>query len=274
MSDTTTPPSTPPPSTPPATSWIESLPEDLRKEPSIATIKAENVNEAFATIAKNYVETKKFVGVDKIAKPNDKWGDKEWGDFYSQLGRPESPDKYSNPDLGEGVKLDENQLKGGKELFHKLGLSDNQAKELIKFDVERMTNASKTLEEQKVAAATQAEAALKKEWGQKFDMNVELAKAAASKFGDESLQNFLKANPQLDNNPDFMKFLAKVGEGMMEDSARGRGATVQLTDATVAQREIIKIKSDQEFMAKYFAADKHAVMVWDDLHRRANPAKA
>jgi hypothetical protein len=275
MSDTATTPPAPPPSTPPpATSWIDSLPEDLRKEPSIASIKAENLNEAFSTIAKNYVETKKFVGVDKIAKPSDKWGEKEWGDFYGQLGRPESPDKYSNPDLGEGVKLDENQLKGGKELFHKLGLSDKQAKELIKFDVERMTNASKTLEEQKIAAVAQAEAALKKEWGQKFDMNVELAKAAASKFGDESLQNFLKANPQLDNNPDFMKFLAKVGEGMMEDSAKGRGATVQLTDATVAQREIMRLKGEPQnsaFWSAWNNGDKHAVTTWNDLHRRAYP---
>ena len=272
MSDTTTTAATTATTaTQAATSWIDVLPEDLRKEPSIATIKAENLNEAFSTIAKNYVETKKFVGVDKIAKPNDKWGEKEWGDFYSQLGRPESPDKYSNPDLGEGIKLDENQLKSGKELFHKLGLTDKQAKELIKFDAERVTNASKQIEEQRAEASKQAEAQLRKEWGQKFDMNVELAKSAANRFGDESLQNFLKTNPQLDNNPDFMKFLAKIGEGMLEDNAKGRGATVQLTDAVVAQREIMKLKSDSEFMAKWSAADKYAVTTWNELHRRAYP---
>lgn len=272
MSDTIT--ETPPPSTPPATSWIDSLPEELRKEPSIATIKAENLNEAFSTIAKNYVETKKFVGVDKIAKPSDKWGEKEWGDFFGQIGRPESPDKYSNPELGEGVKLDEAQLKIGKELFHKLGLTDKQAKELIKFDAERLTGASKAMEEQKAAAMKAADESLHKEWGQKFDMNMELAKAAASKFGDESLQNFLKANPQIDNNPDFMKFLAKIGEGMMEDSARGRGATVQLTDATVAQREILQLKGEpqtSDFWKAWNNGDKFAVTKWNELHRRAYP---
>jgi hypothetical protein len=68
------------------TSWRDSLPQELREDPSL---KAFNDPSG---LAKSYIETKKMVGKKGVIVPTDKDGDDAWGSFFKQIGLPESPD--------------------------------------------------------------------------------------------------------------------------------------------------------------------------------------
>lgn len=264
MSDTTTAPETNT-ATPAAAapeqpkSWIESLPQDMRADPSLATIPD------IPTLAKNYIETKRALGTEKIPKPQKNWTDKEYAEFYNVLGRPPEPDKYTDPkvELDEAVKIDPDRMKAAKTEFHKLGLTDSQAKGIMEYYLNVTNNEVKSSRENQVQALTAADTALRKEWGQKYDMNVELAKAAANKFAEPDLVN------KYGNDPKFLSFLAKVGQGMMEDTASGRGDGNILPTDLNAKREILKMKGDPEFMNRFMRGDKAAVAMWNEQHRVA-----
>lgn len=240
-------------------SWLESLPQEMRADPSLATIPD------IPTLAKNYVETKRTLGTDKMPKPQKNWGDKEWSEFYNAIGRPEAPDKYPDPEvkLEDGFEIQPEKMKAVKTEFHKLGLTERQAKGVLEYYANTINNQIKSERESGQSAIAAADAALRKEWGQKYDMNTELAKAAANKFAKPEL--FKKYG----NDPDFLSFLAQVGAGMMEDSATGRGNNQILPNDLAAKREIMRLKGDPDFMRRFMSGDKGAVATWNEQHRIA-----
>jgi hypothetical protein len=243
----------------PIKNWLESLPHEMRIEPSLATIPD------IPTLAKNYVETKRALGAEKIPKPQKNWDDKQRAEFFNSIGRPESPDKYTDPNiqLDEGLKIDPDRMKAAKAQFHKLGLTDDQAKGIMEYYLNITNTEVKTSRESQAAAMAAADTALRKEWGQKYDMNVELAKAAANKFAEpELIQKY-------GNDPKFLSLLAKVGQGMMEDTATGRGDGNILPTDMNAKREILKMKADPDFMNRFMRGDKAAVALWNEQHRVA-----
>ena len=63
--------------------WKASLSEDLRNDPSLASI-----NDV-ASLAKGYVHGQKMIGADKIVIPKDDASPDEMNEFYNRLGRPE-----------------------------------------------------------------------------------------------------------------------------------------------------------------------------------------
>ena len=68
--------------------FIDSLAEDVRNEPSLQNI--QDVDQ----LAKGYVHAQRKVGADKIPLPNKHATDDDWNQFYSRLGRPDTPEGY------------------------------------------------------------------------------------------------------------------------------------------------------------------------------------
>src|SRR5688572_7477369 len=83
---------TPPASGAPPADWRASLPEDIRADPSLATIPD------VPTLAKNYVSTKALTGRKAYDLPNPEWKPEQWAAWNKSIGVPESPDKYSPVD--------------------------------------------------------------------------------------------------------------------------------------------------------------------------------
>ena len=69
-------------------SFIDTLPEDLRGEPSLR-----NFTDT-AGLAKSYVHAQKMIGVDKLPLPGKSATDEEWNNVYERLGRPNAPTEY------------------------------------------------------------------------------------------------------------------------------------------------------------------------------------
>jgi hypothetical protein len=282
MSDQATPPSTPPPSTPPSTpppsTWLNDLPEDLRADPTLTQLKGSTWQEVGPTLAKSLVDNKRFVGAEKVLKPQKNWTEKEWSEFYAAAGRPEAPDKYSSPEvqLEEGVTIDDTKMAQAREHFHKLGLSDTQAKGILEYYLGITNEQVKGSRTASAAALAETETALKKEWGRNYDMNVQLARAAIAKFGDGEFNSFLEES-KLSNNPKFIKALARIGQAMTEDTATGKGGQAILPSEIQAQQEIAKLKADPAFQNQRFGSDRvlqaAAQSRWEELHRMAYPNK-
>ena len=260
---------------PAATTWVDTLPQELRGNPSLAQFQGKTWEEVGPTIAKSYVETKSMIGADKMLKPSEKWGEKEYGDFYSQLGRPETPDKYSMPDvkMPEGLKMDEAKIAERKAIYHKAGLSDKQAKALIEADLTFVKSSYEADQQSTQSAKLSAESSLKQEWGDKFQANIELARSVVAKFGDEQFTRYIEESG-LGNDPRLIKMLAKAGQGLMEDRATGKGTTEISPSAAHALAELTQLKGDKEFMDKFVGGDKYAVQKFNYLHTVAFPSNS
>ena len=262
---------------PPAgtSTWVDTLPQELRGNPSLAQFQGKSWEEVGPNLAKSYVETKSMIGADKMLRPTDKWTDKEYGDLYTQLGRPDAPDKYSMPDvqMPEGLKMDEAKIAERKSLYHKAGLSDKQAKALIEADLTFVKSSYEADKQSTESAKLSAESSLKQEWGDKFQANIELARSVVAKFGDEQFTRYIEESG-LGNDPRLIKMLAKAGQGLMEDRATGKGTTEISPSAAHAMSELTQLKGDKEFMDKFVSGDKYAVQKFNYLHQVAFPSNS
>ena len=116
-----------------ADNWKEFLPEDIRNEKCLDSVKH------FGTLAKNYVNAQKMVGANKVAIPGENATAEELNEFYSKLGRPESADKYTTDkiSLPNGITLDEDQIKSFREFAFNNGLNQKTFEAAVAYDIAR-----------------------------------------------------------------------------------------------------------------------------------------
>jgi len=208
--------------------WRAGLDPVLAKDPSLATIKD------IPSLAKLAVEGQKMVGGSiRLPKPDAKpeEADKAWGDIYSKLGRPDSPDKYEFKIAKEIEKfLPEADVKAFKAAAHKAGLSTKQAQSVL----DHYSGVLGANLAQMQAARKETEEALRGEWGAAFDRNVGLAARAVVESGGKDLLKFLDETG-LGNHPALVKAFAKIGsiladEGYMEGDIEGSAAPTEARD--------------------------------------------
>lgn len=256
--------------------WLASVPVELRDNPSLKTVPD------VPTLAKNYVSAQQMIG-SRVPVPEEGWTPDQWNQFYNKVGRPADPEKYTMPDmkLEEGVSLDGEKLKGLRAKVHGLGLTDRQFKGIMEVYLGSINEGVKGAS---TAAQTERDAAmgaLKTEWSDKFDTNLDIAKSVLRKFApaDSKLYDYLETS-KLGNNVEFVKFLHTLGQGMLEDTTRGGelGSGMQITDATRALQEIDRLKMDPEFIKAMNDAQnvghQSAVNRWVNLHSVAYPGKS
>src|SRR5688572_11698033 len=201
--------------------FLAQLPEDIRGEPSLATIKD------VPTLAKGYVNAQKLIGAKRIALPGDNPTDQQLNEFFTAIGRPETHDKYDVPQFkfsDESLKLDEKAIDLTKQTFHKLGLTKKQAAGVLEHYMRYADEGWKSQRANTDANNSQAVGKLKEEWGDKFDTNLDIAKSVIRKFGDEGgeLVKFLDESG-LGNHLPLVKMLHKLGSVIMEDKSLNFG---------------------------------------------------
>lgn len=252
--------------------WKTILPEDVRGDASLRDIAD------IGTLGKSYVNAQKLIGADKILKPQANWGDKEWDGFWKNIGRPENPDGYSfkvEPEkLPKEISLDDNRLKEVKAHLHKLGLTDKQASGALQYYLDSLVRQTTDVTSARENAMQQAMTELKTKFGPNYETKVSLAQAVVKKYGSPELQSKIQ---EIGNDPHFIQLFASIGEAMMEDTARGGGNGLIVTDAASSLSEINQLKGDSEFQKalgdRTHPGHKTAVERWTTLHERAYPSK-
>jgi hypothetical protein len=206
--------------TPQSVSWMDGVPEDLR--PRIE--KFTNAPNPVAALAKSYAEVESQASrlnsqMDRMVLiPDPEKAKAEDIKLYREkMGIPESIDGY-------GVEMPEAEdaqarMTGVLELMHKQGISKTQAEALLDhYDNMLSTLAEEQAEQFKADAERQAEA-LKKEWGDKFDVNVKLAERQfKTLYGENSGIDKIKLEDGslLGNHPAFVKALSAAGAANAE----------------------------------------------------------
>jgi hypothetical protein len=213
-----------------AENWREALPEDIRNERCLDSIKT------VGTLAKSFVSAQKMIGANKIALPGENATADEIDAFHRALGRPDKQDDYSveGIELPEGIELDDQLVNGFREYAFKHGMSQKDFAEAIAFDVQRVAN---SMQAQQQAAAEEYNTTLgklKTEWGESFDQNIAQCNKALTTFG---LMDLFEEKGLL-NNYDAITALTRIGAAMSESKLKG-GEFTTPTDPQSQLDEII-----------------------------------
>ena len=158
------------------TSWLG---QDAKPE-VVDYVKTKGFKGAGA-IAEAYMNAERTISsrVFEVPKADDQ---ASWGKIRAAMGVPEAADKY---DLGEiGKTLNADAIKQWTPVFHKLGIPNAAAAELIG----AVTLQAKQIETQREAVFQQNSAreaeAVKAKWGDSYDANLDLARRGTAKLGE------------------------------------------------------------------------------------------
>ena len=196
-----------------------------------------------------------------------------WNKIYTQLGRPETADKYTIP-VPEG---DKGELAAAmKPILHKAGLSQSQAT-VLATEWNAMTQAQAKAEQTATDAKHLSDVtALKQAWGTEFDSRSALVDRAAETFGMKQTQ--LDALKTAMGPKDAMQFLYTIGSKIAVEDTSVPGISGQqafgLTPES-AQAKIASLKHDRDFAALFNSKDAKQRMEarteMDRLHKLAYP---
>jgi len=192
--------------------WIDSLPEEIRNEPCLKSIKT--ITGGFRTL----VHAERMVGRDKIVRPNDASSEDEWNEFYNAGGRPENALEYgwAKPEDLPDEHWDEAAMKEIMEHYHKLGLSKKQAQAIFDYNMGKLTAAVKDKATQEEIAMNKLKDGLFADWGQAYEQKKHL--------GNIALEKATEGNPELKerlvekygNDPDLIRAFSNVGSKFAE----------------------------------------------------------
>jgi len=146
--------------------------------------------------------------VEGVVVPNEGSTEQEIAEYRQAIGVPESPTAYDlQPEnLPEGMGWDEGLAGEWQNAFHEAGISQEQAAKLSQAysDItnNQLTQANQTLQLQSESEMEQQRAEIQKQWGDKYDTNLQNAvnMAATMGFDLESQQDMAAMrNPKVLN---------------------------------------------------------------------------
>ncbi|QDL30761.1 peptidase [Serratia liquefaciens] len=141
--------------------------------------------------------------------------EKDLADKAEKDKKPAAPEKYEFA-APEGQELDANALSVFEPIAKELGLTQEQAQKLVDIYPQIQQQQAEAWSKQVADWGEQVKAD-KEIGGDKFNASVGLAQRALDQFGNPELREYLQASG-LGNHPALVRFCAKVGKSMAEDS--------------------------------------------------------
>ncbi|NMM70778.1 peptidase [Serratia marcescens] len=157
-------------------------------------------------------KTDEELAAEKEAKEK---ADKEAAEKAEKEKKPAAPEKYEFTPP-EGQELDANALAVFEPIAKELGLSQEQAQKLVDIYPQIQQQQAESWSKQVADWGEQVKAD-KEIGGDKFNASVGAAQRALDQFGNPELREYLNASG-LGNHPALVRFCAKVGKAMAEDT--------------------------------------------------------
>lgn len=211
--------------------FLDSLPEDLRNEPSLRLFSDP------ASLAKSYVHAQRMIGADKIPLPGKSATDDEWRQVYRRLGAPEDPKAYDIK-LGADVMADR-EMQAFREAALEAGLNNRQAGRIAQFIESTVVQAREAQSAGIDQVRQQGEQELRQEWGQAFEQKIALANRAANTFlGSTELLDTIELSDGrlLGDHPAIVKMFANLAAEIGEDRLLGESTELVMTPADAQQK--------------------------------------
>lgn len=107
--------------------FIDTVPEAYREKPYMKGI------DSMDKLWSQFDNAQSLIGKKTIGVPTQESTIEEWENFYNKMGRPEAPDKYEiKPyELPEEIKRTDEDLALMRNIFHKAGLTNKQAQQIL-----------------------------------------------------------------------------------------------------------------------------------------------
>lgn len=221
--------------------FLNLIPAEFREHPSLKDYKD------FKSFVKSHVNLVGLLGREPRVPAKDAPPD-QWNQFFSALGRPDTPDKYTLPiPEGEGAPtIIPEMVEGFRAAAHAAGLSNSQAAKVAEWyfgEAAKLDDARAA----EVAALTETtERELRREYGKAYDSKVLAATRIFAEFGGNDLLEWMEATGA-GSNPHLIRMAVKLADAMSEDRLGStRPASLGYTPAE-AQREISRLNLDAEF---------------------------
>ena len=214
--------------------WRESLPEDLKSDPSLLTVKD------VPGLAKSYIHAQKMIGADKIALPGKNASEEEWSAVYEKLGKPAEAKTYED-DFGD-LPIPEENINDIKEAAHKLGLNQIQFKGLTSWYKDNLKTQVDNMNVDADTKRAESEAELRTEFGKTYDAKLKSSQRVFQTYGDTKFLDVeLKDGTKLGNHPTFIKLMSNIADTISEDKiATGEKGSEFFTPAE-AKRKIAEL---------------------------------
>ncbi len=181
-----------------AEDWHKLVPEKFRDEKGELKIK---------DIAKSYIGLEKKLGAGEAP--------------------PKTPDEYKiDIKLPEGVELNKEQMKSFLASCHATGMTNKQVQHVM----DRYAGVIGEQFKGQVSTKEQAEAELKKVWGDSYGENVAFAQKAFNALADDIDR---AAVNQVGNSPAVLKMLAKIGRNLKEDTSPTGSPATGITEEEI-----------------------------------------
>lgn len=186
-----------------APAWTSQLNDELRNNADV--MKQLGKFAKISDLAKSYSELETKLG-NTIVKPGKDASAEEIDNFYKQLGKPASADKYSITDEGSQAY---------KELAYKYNLNDDQAKGIYEAFKEIGKNAMAQQQAKIAATAKATDDALRAEYGNNYEAKIKMLQRGVNTYGGKALGEKLQASGLL-FDPDVVKMFIGLGEQAAE----------------------------------------------------------
>jgi hypothetical protein len=196
--------------------WQSTLPEGYRDEPSLKTVKDAKV------LAKMFVDTKRMVGKNTIAVPDENSPKDEWSEYYRLGGRPDTVEDYGlavpegfPPEFAEQV-FPPDRIAKWQQRFFDGGVSKKAAMQFIAEFANDALADIKSASQAEESQLTELTKGLSIDWGAAYDQNIHLGNLAIEEgtMGSAEFKERVVAKVQKD--PDLTRLLANLGSKFAE----------------------------------------------------------
>jgi hypothetical protein len=197
-----------------------------------------------AEFAKSYVEFRKTaVVLPKDDKPE------SWDPVWNRLGRPEAPDKYQWNHLKDAPALDEAEQgvrNGFAPVAYRAGLNQKQIDAVVPLHDQQRKITTDAMTAKAETAHKEGIKALKGEWKDDFDKNVQFHGQAFKAYAGDMAKDLaglrLADGTFVFDHPGIVKMMSKIGAERAEDGRQAEQINASTRDS--AMTEIAKIENE------------------------------
>lgn len=230
------------------TQLMGSLPEEIRADPSMADIKS------LEGLAKSHINAQKMLGKERLSVPGEDASDEERAAFFEQLGRPANAEGYQFREAldGQAIGMDAGLMDSMAKAFHDAGLNDQQANAVVTGYLEQNAQRMQEMEEISERTVESTIEALKRDWGDDFEANLEQANEAAKQlFEGDQFEAFTKIRLAdgsfLGDTVLMTKLMHALGDSLQEGQLHQGLQAMQMTESD-AQQRLAELQSHPAYM--------------------------
>jgi hypothetical protein len=242
--------------------WKESLPEEMRSNPTIKNVSS------LKAMAEMLLHSQSAIGANKIAIPGKNATEEDWKQVYHKLGLPESVENYKL-DLPNGHNFDEGFVTQLRDNAYKAGILPAQLNKILSWYHSANNEALAKMDKEYTDKIQDGLSQLRKEFGQAWDEKISYGKRALSYFAEKNGLDPKQVFTWVDatgmgDDPMMIKLMAFMGGLLREDKIIGSEFIPQGMAPGDIDKEINQLMADPAYLDKSHPNHKKAV---DDMQR-------